>query len=111
MEIDSEQVTDRMGLYESARDFFLKNGSAVMKLTPSAAVDVCVQSTERHFVVGRVEGGIWRFPGFEARLDCIWDGRDPPLTDMDLKQNNELAAKFIESESGKHDVFIVTVLK
>ena len=59
-------------------------------------------------VVARIEGGIWHFPGFEARLDCIWDGVDPPVDVGVAEQNNLAAAEFVHSESLEHDVFVVT---
>ncbi|WP_244321901.1 hypothetical protein [Burkholderia reimsis] len=59
-------------------------------------------------VIVRIEGGIWNFPGFEARLDCIWDGVDPPIDGGAAEQNNLAAVEFIHSNSDVHDVFVVT---
>ncbi|WP_244102159.1 hypothetical protein [Burkholderia ambifaria] len=73
---------DRSRVYDSADDFFSLDGSIVMKLSTEAAIAVCEQAAQHGLVVARIEGGIWHFPGFEARLDCIWDGADPPI-DLD----------------------------
>ena len=80
----------------------------VMKLTSDAAIQVCERAASYGLVVSRVEGGVWHFPGFEARLDCIWDGVDPPIDIFLAKKNNNFAANFIGSESRIHNVFIVT---
>ncbi|WP_319001729.1 colicin immunity protein [Burkholderia cenocepacia] len=99
---------DHHRVYDSSDDFFLLAGSIVMKLTTEAAIDVCERAAQQGLVVARIEGGIWRNPGFEARVDCIWDGADPPV-DLDAaEQNNQRAAEFIRSESPPHDVFVVT---
>lgn len=95
-------------LYESADDFFELGGSAVMYLTADAAVDVCLEAAQRGRVVARVEGGIWRNPGFEARVDCIWNGADPPIEISTATANNGKAAEFIRVESNKHDAFVPT---
>ncbi|HDR9837044.1 TPA: colicin immunity protein [Burkholderia multivorans] len=94
--------------YESADDFFALEGSVVMKLSAGAAIEICERAAEQGMVVSRVEGGIWHFPGFEARLDCIWDGADPPVDSTAANQNNLAAADFIRAESNVHDVFVVT---
>lgn len=94
--------------YESSDDFFMLRGSVVMKLSVDAAISICEQAAERGLVISRVEGGIWHSPGFEARLDCIWDGVDPPVDFSAAEQNNFAAAGFIRSESKTHDVFVLT---
>ncbi|MBB3465233.1 colicin immunity protein [Rhizobium sp. BK377] len=94
--------------YESADDFFNLGGSAVMKVTVDAALSICQRATNRGLVVARIEGGIWHVEGFEARLDCIWDGVDPPVDSEKANQNNYAAAEFIRSESGIHDTFVIT---
>jgi len=99
---------DLQRLYDSSDDFFSLNGSIVMKLSADAAISVCERATQKGLVIVRIEGGIWHSPGFEARLDCIWDGVDP-LVDVDAaEQNNLAAAEFIRAETQVHDVFIVT---
>jgi hypothetical protein len=95
-------------IYTSMDDFFKLGGSVSMKLTPEAAVDVCRTAAHRGLVIARVEGGIWHAPGFEARLDCIWDGADPPLSFEKATLNNELAAQFIIAEQAEHNAFILT---
>jgi hypothetical protein len=94
--------------YDSSDDFFSLGGSVVMKLSVDAAIAVCERATQRGLVIARIEGGIWHFPGFEARLDCIWDGVEPPVEIVAAEQNNLAAAEFIRSESEGHDVFVVT---
>lgn len=51
---------------------------------------------------------IWRTPGFEARLDCTWDGVDSQVDLRIAEQNNNAAAAFICLESGVNDVFVLT---
>ncbi|MDR2154224.1 MAG: colicin immunity protein [Burkholderiaceae bacterium] len=94
--------------YDSSDDFFLLEGSIVMKLTADAAIAICEQASRRGYVITRIEGGIWHFPGFEARLDCIWDGVDLPVGIRAAEKNNLAAIEFIRSERKMHDVFIVT---
>lgn len=100
---------DLLRRYDSADDFFALNGSVVMKMTVAAAISVCEQAISHGLVVSRVEGGIWHSPGFEARLDCIWDGIDSKDDDSRVGENNKSAVEFIKSESMCHDAFIVTV--
>jgi len=70
---------DRTKRYVDASDYFSHNGSIVMKLSTEAAIAVCAEASKRGFVVSHIEGGIWHNPGFEARIDCIWDGAEPPI--------------------------------
>lgn len=99
---------ERGKLYSTACEFYDLEGSVVMKLTPEAAIQVCLTAVDYQLVVARIEGGIWHHPGFEARLDCIWNGMDPPLSDSEAKGNNHRAAEYIEKQSNMHDVFILT---
>lgn len=99
---------DLLRRYESADDFFSMGGSIVMKLSTDAAIAICERATQRGLVIARIEGGIWHFPGFEARVDCIWDGLCPPVDVNAAEQNNLAAAEFIRTESRVHDVFVVT---
>jgi len=99
---------DRQYRYESSSEFFTLDGSVIMKLSRDAAVKVCELAAQRGLVVARIEGGIWHSPGFEARLDCIWDGVDPPVELDVAEENNIEAANFIRSKSEMHDVFIIT---
>ncbi|MGE8567061.1 MAG: colicin immunity protein [Achromobacter sp.] len=99
---------DRQHRYESSNEFFTLDGSVIMKLSTDAAVEVCELAAQRGLVVARIEGGIWHSPGFEARLDCIWDGADPPVELKVAEENNMEAANFIRSEREMHDVFIIT---
>lgn len=104
------QMIDRGRLYELWEDFFALQGSAVMRLSSAAVVDVCSRAAKAGLVVARIEGGIWLAPGFESRLDCIWDGADPPLSQEDAHLNNLEAAAFIDSQAGVHGAFILTTL-
>ncbi|WP_327206577.1 colicin immunity protein (plasmid) [Rhizobium beringeri] len=94
--------------YDSSDEFFILGGSAVMKVSADAAIAICQRATEHGLVIARIEGGIWHAPGFEARLDCIWDGADPPVDMMKAKQNNGAAAEFVRSERDVHDAFVIT---
>lgn len=102
---------DSLRQYESADDFFALNGSAVMKMTIAAAISVCEQAISHGLIVSRIEGGIWHNPGFEARLDCIWDEADSSVDKFSAEKSNRSATGFIKSESFQHDTFIVTVSK
>ena len=95
-------------IYESPSDFFELKGSVTMQLSPAAAIEVCRMAAAHRLVVARIEGGIWLNPGFESRLDCIWDGADPPLDTAAAHANNLLAIQFIENKRDVHDVFILT---
>ena len=95
-------------LYDSPNDFFQLKGSVWMRLTPTAAAQVCAEAAKNGSVVARVEGGIWHDPGFEARGDCIWDGIDPPVDSSKAEANNVQAANFIRSEAKRHSAFILT---
>jgi hypothetical protein len=94
--------------YADAKDYFSLNGSIVMKLSAEAAIAVCSHAANHGFVVARIEGGIWHNPGFEARIDCIWDGAEPPIDSNSAHRNNLTAIEFIRSESEEHDTFIIT---
>jgi hypothetical protein len=107
MEVTSMKF-DLQKRYADAKEFFALRGSVVMKLSPEAAIAVCNEATARGFVVARVEGGIWHDPGFEARMDCIWDGAEPPVGIEKARENNVAAAEFIRSEEADHDVFLIT---
>jgi hypothetical protein len=99
---------DRSRLYTRGDDFYELNGSVSMRLSAGAAIEVCRSAASHGLVVARVEGGIWRNPGFESRLDCIWDGVDPPVDLERTSINNAAAAEFVASMGETHDVFILT---
>jgi hypothetical protein len=101
-------MIDRAHLYSSHTDFFALGGSVVMRLSPEAAKHVCLNAATNGLVVARIEGGFWLNPGFESRLDCIWDGADPPLSQTAAHSNNLQAAAFIEAKAPEHSVFILT---
>ena len=93
--------------YESADDFYDPSGNVIMRLTTEAALDVCARAAGYDLIVVRIEGGIWHFPGIEARLDCIWDGYDPPISREGAEENNRLGADYIRLKSKVYDVFII----
>ena len=99
---------DRMKVYQTAKNFFDIGGGAVMKLTRAAAIDVCCGAAERGLLVAKIEGGIDRGGIFEARLDAIWDGADPPIDYDRARANNLSAAQFIGAQSDEYNAFIVT---
>ena len=99
---------DKSHLYESPDAFFEMNGSVTMRLSPLAAIEVCAEAARKGLVVARVEGGIWHAPGFESRLDCIWDGRDPPPDQERASANNQEAARFVALQAPAHSAFILT---
>lgn len=97
---------DRLRRYEDSSEFFSLNGSVTMRLTREAAIEVCARAVSQGRVVSRIEGGIWRDPYFEERLDCIWGGVDPPATKDVAERNNMEAQDFIKSSEA--DVFLIT---
>jgi hypothetical protein len=100
---------DHSKLYENARDYFDLGGDVVMKLSRDAAIDVCRQAGARGLLVVRIEGGIRRPDRtFEARLDAIWDGAEPPINPDKAEQNNTKAADFIRSQTTDYNAFIIT---
>lgn len=101
-------LVDRSKRYTDPEEFFALHGSVVMKLSPEAAIAVCEQAAHRGLLVARIEGGIWHNPKFEARIDCIWDGADPPLDAEAAHVNNLSAIEFIRSELPEHSAFIIT---
>lgn len=103
-----ERAFETGKLYTSAEDFFRLGGSSVMRLSRSAAIDVCLTAASRGLVVGIVEGGIFHDPGFEARLDSVWSGYPVPITAEEAPANNRAAAEAIESD--QYETYIVQVL-
>ncbi|HYU12386.1 MAG TPA: colicin immunity protein [Stellaceae bacterium] len=101
-------VVAKQKLYGRSNDFFDLNSNAFMKLSRRAARDVCLVAASRDLIVVKIEGGIWRDGRFEARLDAIWDGEDPPKTQNEADKNNVRAAAFIKSTDSAYNAFIVT---
>jgi hypothetical protein len=99
---------DRQKLYHSVMDFFDFDGNAAMKLGREAAIEVCQDATGQGLVVLKIEGGIWSNGTFEARLDAIWDGADPPIEQRNAHENNLNAASFIRSRHPSYNAFIIT---
>jgi Na+/glutamate symporter len=96
------------GLHDSAAVFFAAAGRGTLKFTPKAAVEICLSAATFGYVVARIEGGLWHEPGFEARVDCIWDGADPPIDLLEAQTNNAAAAQFVRDESKIHNAFVLT---
>ena len=101
---------DRRKLYCEGKDFFDLDGNAVMKLSRKAAVSVCLDAAAQGFLIGKLEGGIWSDGTFEARLDALWDGADPPVPETDACENNRAAADFIRSQPPSYNAFVITAL-
>lgn len=101
-------MVDRGKLYRDSEDFFRLGGSVTMRLTRAAACEVCEQAAAKGILVARIEGGVWQDPGFESRLDAIWDGADPPISTEDAHQNNLAARAFVEKQPSLHTAFILT---
>jgi hypothetical protein len=99
---------DLQKLYDNSADFFGLGGNAIMKLDREAALDLCLQAATRELVLIKIEGGIWRNGKFEARLDAIWDGSDPPLSRGEAGENNARAADFIRSTAAGYNAFVAT---
>jgi hypothetical protein len=99
---------DRVKVYETASEFFDLDGGVVMKLARTAAIDVCRSAADHGLLIAKVEGGIDRGGTFEARLDAIWDGADPPIDHANAQANNLRAADFIRAQSDEYNVFILT---
>jgi hypothetical protein len=108
MEMSKPMSIDRRKLYDKATDYFDLDGNAIMKLSREAAEGVCLAAAAKGFVLVKVEGGIWSDGNFEARLDAIWDGLDPPIDQADAHENNLDAAGFIRSRADSYNAFIVT---
>ena len=101
-------IVDRQKLYDKAMDFFDLAGNAVMKLSRKAAADACRNAALQGVLVVKIEGGIWRNGTFEARLDAIWNGADPPTSKEIACRNNLNAADFIRSQDASYNAFIIT---
>ena len=99
---------DRQKLYESSVEYFDLGGSVVMKLSRNAALEVCGAAAGHDLLIVMIEGGIKDQRGFEARLDAIWKGADPPANHDLAERNNAEAADFIRSQDALYNAFIVT---
>src|ERR1700683_5481481 len=98
---------DRQRLYDETKDFFGLEGNAVMKLSRKAATAVCLSAAANGCLLVKLEGGIWNNGKFEARLDAIWDGLDPPIDPDRAHKNNLEAASFIRSRKSIYNAFIL----
>jgi hypothetical protein len=98
---------NRGKLYDDAKAFFELDGNAVMKLSRGAAIDVCRGAAGQGIVVVKVEGGISSNDKFEARLDAIWDGADPPMDQNQADKTNTRAAAFIKTADSTYNAFVL----
>lgn len=107
------KLVDRSKKYTSFEDFFMLNGSGIMKVSASAGIDICQECTKRSIYIWKIEGGIWHNSKFEARIDCIWDSlfSENNTKNPTIRDNNQLAEKFIKEEMDIHNAFIITVYK
>jgi hypothetical protein len=103
-------IIDGRKLYHAGNDFFDRDGNAVMKLSRETAIAVCLDAAGQGLLVLGIEGGIWSDGTFEARLDAVWDGANPPVTKDDASENNRAAADFIRSQPQSYNAFIITAL-
>lgn len=96
-------------LYDRPLDFFELGGSGTIQMSRECARQVCLLAQAHRQVVLCIEGGIWHNPGFEARLDAIWD-RDKFATYSkdDVQKTNEQAAESVGFDNKLCDAFIVT---
>jgi len=104
---------NRNKVYETADEFFDLDERdldyrVVMKLSRNAAIDVCAAAADHGLLVAKIEGGIARGKTFEARLDAIWDGADPPIDYEGATTNNLRAADFMRSCVDDYNAFIIT---
>ncbi len=97
-------------LYSSASEFFSLNGNATMRLTPTAAIDVCRIATKKGILVLGVDGGVYKEPIFEAKINCSWSAKfKSPFTSEQLNNNNALAIEDIEADRNCCNAFILTI--
>lgn len=105
-------MLNNSNVYDDYSDFFHLNGNAVMKLTPSAAIELCSFCTKNNLIVGYIEGGIWKNKLFQARIDCIWGSSlSDNFTQISIEDNNRLAIEFIKEESDIHNAFVLTIFR
>lgn len=87
-------MINRQKLYQDSEDFFALKGSALIKLSPNAAISVCLKVSELGLLVACVEGILVHDIGYESKLDCILDAKKWLRDDPEL--NNSLAVEFIQ---------------
>jgi hypothetical protein len=95
-------------LYDTSDAFFEQRRVVCMFLTTEATKDVCRKALRHGLLVTRIEGGILHNAEFEARVDCIWEGMNPPATVEQAEQNNARALADVIRESASHNAFVVT---
>lgn len=88
-------MTDKSKLYTSIHDFFILGGDVNMRLSRETAIELCESAIDYDILIWKIEGGIFHNPKFEARLDAIWDGVDPPISKEEAIENNNFAVKFL----------------
>lgn len=95
-------------IYTESNDFFRLDGNATMILSRNAATGACLGAANQALLIVRIEGGIWHDGKFEARLDAIWDGLDPPVARDEAHKNNLRAVEFIKSMETSYNAFVLT---
>lgn len=78
-------------------------------MTVEGARGVCQSAADRELIVVRIEAGYLEGQSFEARLDGIWDGQDPPVDVESVTENNQDALAYIEKMSTEYNGFVITV--
>ncbi|MCW2484844.1 colicin transporter [Candidatus Symbiopectobacterium sp. NZEC127] len=82
-----------------------------MKLSPTAAIEVCEEATKRNLSIGMIEGGHWLNPGFRPDMHTRWDGFDRLTDKNEIQKNNNNAIENIKEDAAKgYDAFIITIV-
>lgn len=104
MTFDKEKLHNESSAY-------LENGfSCNIKLTATAAQDVCLEATKRGFFVLIVEAGHWSEDGFRPDMNARWDAKEVLIISEDHEQNNNLAIKNITEDSRDgYNAFMITL--
>ena len=103
-------------IFEDHREFIHRNDRNSLILTSKAAEEACRQASIFGLSIAKVEGGLWHNPGFESRIDAIWETRNYPASLDEVRKLNALAADFIRDQSSispdsdlpPADVFMIT---
>lgn len=98
-------------LFDEGAAFFEKNGNATMVLTPKAAKEVCEQATLKGIYIGTIEGGHWRYPGFQPDMNTRWDSLKF-YQDIKIKLNNDTAIENIDTDIAEgYTAVLITLIK
>ena len=85
-------------LHNDAREFLSRNDRNLILLSGPAAAEACRLAADAGLSIGRIEGGFWLNPGFESRMDSIWDTRRYAASMEEARDWNLSGARFIESQ-------------